>query len=237
MLKIFGLSLLAALIITFTASANSLHIAEDLIEEAIIDNSEFSDNETSVEVRLTEGRSELEKLVTDELELTGIEVDTQKKTFAGFIVSNDVIPFEVEGRYTEMVQIPVITHKLSRDEVISLNDIEYMGVDSRKLSRGYITDESLLIGKSPTRTLFKKRPVMPSQIAEPTLVKKKEAVTMVFRNNLLQMQDVGVAMQDGGKGELIRIRNENSNIIVNARVISSGLVEVESGTQHLALNN
>ena len=85
------------------------------------------------------------------------------------------------------------------------------------------------MGKSPVRTLFKNRPVLPRQVAAPKLVGRKQTVTMVFANGAITIQDIGEAMEDGAMNEMIRVKNTNSNIIVHAKVIGDNLVKVQPG--------
>ena len=56
------------------------------------------------------------------------------------------------------------------------------------------------------------------------LVKRGEAVRIVARNEQIEVSMAGEAMDPGARGALIRVRNQNGNII-KARVTGAGTVE------------
>lgn len=222
--------------LSFGANATTVSLTEELISEAIMDNALDYDPESKLKIRITKGKDKLEEFISEDIVLTDIEIDTSKGRFAGIMIIDNKIEHEISGKYTEIVKIPAINTKLRRNEVITAAHITYVDIDKSKLSRGYIDDELQLIGKSPVRTLFKNRPVMPKQIAAPTIIDRKESVTMVFENNIMQIQDVGVAVEEGGMGDMIRVRNVNSNVIVHARIIGDNLVKVTGANRMMASN-
>ena len=227
---------LMILMLSFSANAGNLEFAEQIIAEEITDRLEDYDPDARIEVNIIKGKDDIANPEMQNLVLTSLEFDTERKNFTGYMVANDIVSHEIAGKYAEMVKLPVVNKKLRRDDIIREEDIGYEEIDRDKLSRGYITDELDLIGKSPTRTLFRNRPVLPKQVAAPSIVTRRQEVTMFLENNVLQIQDIGVAMEDGAMGETIRVRNSNSHVIVRAKVVGDNLVEVLSGSKIMASN-
>ena len=60
----------------------------------------------------------------------------------------------------------------------------------------------------------------------PVLIKQRELVQLVARVGPLEIKAKGEALQDGKAGQLIRIRNVDSSVIVVGRVVEHAVVEV-----------
>ncbi|PIR33902.1 MAG: flagella basal body P-ring formation protein FlgA [Alphaproteobacteria bacterium CG11_big_fil_rev_8_21_14_0_20_44_7] len=231
---LFIIALIFANLATQNAQANSVTMAESLVKTAIIDNSHEFVIDSDLEAKIIKGKDFLSKQNADDMKITQIEIDTDQRNFTAYLSINDNLPQEIGGKYYEMVEVPAVNHKMRKGEIITASDIESIRIESYKLDRGYITDENEIIGKTPSRNLYNARPLMPNQISEPLVVNKKDNVTMVFNNNMLSMQDLGVALEEGVEGDLIRIKNATSGIIVHARIIGKNLVEVEGKNKILA---
>ncbi|MBI5724435.1 MAG: flagellar basal body P-ring formation protein FlgA [Planctomycetes bacterium] len=68
----------------------------------------------------------------------------------------------------------------------------------------------------------------PSMVAMPkinSVVKRNQTVMMKIARDNFEIKAIGVAMQDGKAGELIKVKNADSNRIVTAKVIDDGTVE------------
>ena len=58
------------------------------------------------------------------------------------------------------------------------------------------------------------------------LIKQRELVELVARIGPLEIRAKGEALQDGKAGQLIRIKNVDSSVIVVGRVVERSVVEV-----------
>jgi flagella basal body P-ring formation protein FlgA len=63
-------------------------------------------------------------------------------------------------------------------------------------------------------------------LKETPLVRKGQAVRVLFDNDSLQISTVGIPEEDGVAGNMIRIKNMTSNKIIYARVLGASLVGV-----------
>jgi flagella basal body P-ring formation protein FlgA len=136
----------------------------------------------------------------------------------------------------QTVKVPALKTKMQSGDVISAQDITYVNLDARKVERGYIVTAKDLIGKSPARVIFANRAIMAREITAQTLVEEKKAVTIYFKNSVIEMQDMGVALEDGALGDFIRVKNTTSNIVISGKVIAENLVEVAPQGAILAKN-
>lgn len=86
-----------------------------------------------------------------------------------------------------------------------------------------------LIGKMSRRTLLPGRPIPLAAIDNPRVVRNGGAVTLIYVDGALTITTIGAAMQDGGAGELIKVRNADSGVTVMGRLRPDGSVLVSGG--------
>jgi flagella basal body P-ring formation protein FlgA len=63
------------------------------------------------------------------------------------------------------------------------------------------------------------------QLSSPVLVKRGDAVMMVARREGIEVSMTGEALDAGGKGAVVRVRNAGSGQVVRMRVAGPGTVE------------
>lgn len=132
----------------------------------------------------------------------------------------------VEGRYERYVRVPVLAHRMRREDVIAPNDISWQRVSVRKLRGDTVMTAAELIGKSPERGLSTNRPISRDELASPLVVRKGDLVTMVVRAPKMTLSTLGVALDAAGIGETLALRNTDTNVQVQGVVTEPGVVQV-----------
>lgn len=89
--------------------------------------------------------------------------------------------------------------------------------------------KSALIGKVARRTLLPGRPIAPIAVDNPRVVAIGAQVRIVFVENGLVITAYGAAMQAGAIGDLIRVRNQDSGLMVTGRIQPDGSIRVSEG--------
>jgi flagellar basal body P-ring formation protein FlgA len=90
----------------------------------------------------------------------------------------------------------------------------------------FALSRSELIGKVARRTLLPGRAIPLRAIDNPRVVRNGAEVQMVFVQGDLTIVTSGAALQDGGIGEVIKIRNSDSGVTVVGTVRADGTVRV-----------
>ncbi|GEM_PF-333219 len=126
----------------------------------------------------------------------------------------------VQGMIYDMQNVPVLKNRLRRGDVISRSDIEFITLRSDTLAHDVLTDEEDLIGTTPRTSLNPATPVRSFDLQMPKIVKRGETVTMIYDNNRIRLETTGKALQDGSKGDIIRILNASSNRTIEAEIIN-----------------
>lgn len=130
------------------------------------------------------------------------------------------------GRYEEMVEVPVVKFRLTSADIIREEDIEWQKMPQRRTDRDTIMEAAEMIGKSPVRGLTPNRGVTHSELQNPPIVLRRAPVQMSYETKNISIKALGTAMQDGAMGDRIKVRNDDSGIILDARVVERGRVEV-----------
>jgi flagellar basal body P-ring formation protein FlgA len=90
----------------------------------------------------------------------------------------------------------------------------------------FALSRSELIGKVARRTLLPGRAIPLRAVDNPRVVRNGAEVQMVYVEGDLTIVTSGAALQDGGIGEVIKIRNSDSGVTVVGTVRADGTVRV-----------
>jgi flagellar basal body P-ring formation protein FlgA len=129
--------------------------------------------------------------------------------------------------YIEVTQEVVATvRQLSRNEVIGVHAVRLMRVQMEQRPRQIITRLEDVVGKRARHSLQANAAISPLEIEGAPLVQKGDAVLIVLESPLLKVTAVGVALEQGLRGETIRIKNTTSNRELRAVVVDTKTVRV-----------
>jgi flagella basal body P-ring formation protein FlgA len=98
-----------------------------------------------------------------------------------------------------------------------------------------VSDPADLIGKAARRPLRASLPLRTGDIQEPILVGKNTLVTLVAAGPNLVLTTTGRSLDDGGKGDVIRVMNNQSHKLVQGTVVSANEVRVEISNRFASL--
>lgn len=132
----------------------------------------------------------------------------------------------VVGRYDRMVEVPVVKFRMTSENIIKEEDVEWQRLPESRLKRETVLEMAALVGKSPVRGLTPGRAIETTEVQSPPLVLRRTPVRISYQSARINIQAVGTAMQDGAMGETIKVRNDDSGLEVEARVVANGQVEV-----------
>lgn len=122
--------------------------------------------------------------------------------------------------------VVTLNSSLPRDTEIAANNLTLRKVELSRLRSGYLTSPQEAVGKRLKRDIQKGAPLNHRLLLTPKMVKKGGHVIILAKNSALSIRMAGKALSNGTKGELIRIKNIKSGRIVQAKVISEGVVQI-----------
>jgi len=121
----------------------------------------------------------------------------------------------------------VSTQPLQRGETLSRQHVTLERKDVSGLRGDYVTQIEQIENKQALRPIAAGVILSMRNIAEPKLIKRGDKITISAAQSDFAIRMNGLAMMDGIKGQLIRIKNESSGRIISATVIEPGLVSVD----------
>jgi flagella basal body P-ring formation protein FlgA len=162
-----------------------------------------------------------------------LQLDPQTRRFSAMLMGGEGRAqmkrrITATGRYHKLLQIPVLVRRMRSGEIIEQRDIRKVTLRADKIDMNALHDAEDLIGMSPLRTLSADRAIKRSEIRMPVLVPKGSIVTMVFQTSTLTLTAQGKALQDGSKGDTIRVLNAKTHKTIEGTVVNSGTVTVKS---------
>lgn len=125
--------------------------------------------------------------------------------------ANPVKQVIVTGSVRPMTMVPVLKSNLRNGDVIGDGDLEWVEMFSSDIQPDTFTRASDLNGMTPRRVAFAGKPVRTIDIQAPQLIERGETITIVFKEGPLSLTAAGKALQNGAKGENIRVINTASN--------------------------
>lgn len=123
-------------------------------------------------------------------------------------------------------QVPVAARSLSRGSLINLADIRMETRNISQISDELTLDNSTIVGKAAKRNINPGDVIRPALLDQPKAVSRGEMVTITAKSGSIQVVMQGTAMTDGKMGQQIRVRNNQSDRIISARVVGQSAVEI-----------
>lgn len=152
----------------------------------------------------------------------------QGRFAAEIVVSNTqpTVRLPVAGRAFGVVQVPVLSRRVMPGDVIGPADVDWVDVRADQTSSDTAATDAQLIGMTPKRGVSTNQPVRLRDLQSPRMIDKGALVTITLATDSLSLTTQGKALQDGGRGDVIRVVNTQSNRIVEATVAGPNIVAV-----------
>lgn len=135
--------------------------------------------------------------------------------------------WELRARADVSLSVPVVVARrnLARDELLTRETMMLREVDLAGVYGDFITDIRMLTGQRARRAIRSGQVITLSQATAPLMVSRGDQVLIRVEGNGVQASMTGEALQDGSKGQSIRVRNHSSGRVVTAWVVDRGIVE------------
>lgn len=133
----------------------------------------------------------------------------------------------VSAKISQIAQVLVARQHIRRGSQIQANHFELKEYDLNRLQYGYITDIKEVLGKTLKRHLNQGAVLTPSAITISKVIKRGENVTILAETSGITIRAKGQALEAGGIGDIIRVKNLKSKKEIEARITGPGQVKVD----------
>ena len=210
----FAIAVLAAF-----APASALTLEEALLDQLIAKGAP-EDGAVALVGRVPSG------LDPDTLDLAKIDYSAETGRFVVQVRLSSGRLYGMQGKVEDGMDVPVLTRALKTGEIVASDDVMFVRMAASRVPRGTVGDAEKLVGFSAKRQLRAGLPLRESDVQKPLVVRKGDAVTMVFRAPGIELISRGKAMTDGGVGDTVAVVNVQSLKQIDAVVIGAGAVTV-----------
>lgn len=104
--------------------------------------------------------------------------------------------------------------------------IQAVDVTNPNLMEGYARKVSEVEGMITTKTLLPGRTIMVSALRRPYTVKRGDKIVLVYDNGGLRITASGTPLADALTGDLIKVRNTDTGVILSGTVMADGTILV-----------
>lgn len=120
----------------------------------------------------------------------------------------------------------VTTRGLARGTTLAPADVRSVETKLTNLGQGHLRSAEEIQGMAALRALPAGTVLTPSMLKAPRIVRRGDRVTLVSGQGPVRVEMLGEAINDGARGERVRVRALNSQRIVEGWVVSASVVNV-----------
>lgn len=138
------------------------------------------------------------------------------------------IGWEIAVTVKPDVYLPIVVAKnaLERGRLLAASDVEIKKRNIVGLREGFITQPDDAIGLTLKRRVRELQAIAPAHLDQPVLIERGQHVVMIAEQDGIQAKMMGEALKKGRKGDIIKVRNLQSQRVVSARVDDRGVVRM-----------
>lgn len=143
--------------------------------------------------------------------------------------ASDIMPavkVAVSGRIITTREVPILVRRLAAGTVISASDLDWITVADDRQNNDLVFNSGDVIGYELRRDTPSGQPLRSRDMAAPRMVLRGSLVTLKVASANMVLSAEGRALQDGAKGETVRVLNTHSNRTVEGTVENNGIVAV-----------
>jgi len=141
-------------------------------------------------------------------------------------IGMQTIETHIAGTLSAMAEAAVLTHHLRPGAILRAEDLRSARVRVALLHGNSAISLASAAGQSLRHDLPPGQPLTAADISRPVLVARGAAVNMQLEADGISLSAQGVALEDGGLGETVRIQNPSSKAVVLATITAAGEARV-----------
>ncbi len=132
----------------------------------------------------------------------------------------------VSGAVKRLIDVPVLRSAMQQGYVIGQRDIEMISMREGDLDDDTILSADDLVGMTPRRMVTQGKPLKINELEAPQIVGRGDLVVMSVNHKGLKLTSQAKALEDGAKGDVIRVSNVSSSKTLNAIITGEREVRV-----------
>jgi flagella basal body P-ring formation protein FlgA len=115
---------------------------------------------------------------------------------------------------------------VARGQRVTEDDLDWAPASSVRSVRNGPADMALAVGMEAKRALKTGQPLQSSDLKAPSVIRKGDPVKLIYASAGLRLTVDGLAQNDAGKGEAVRVLNSYSKRTIEAVAYADGEARV-----------
>jgi len=165
-----------------------------------------------------------------DLTIHSLSFEPRSKRFEATVSAHGGRVTQVSGKVIPMVQVPMLRRHAMPGQVISEDMITWQRVPTRRASVTTVTRHEDIVGQTARRPLTAGVPIRLTDLKPNLLITKGDTITVMVRTGLMTLTVRGRALESGTEGAVIRVRNSQSDKVVEAVVVGPDMAIVQPAT-------
>ncbi len=153
---------------------------------------------------------------------------------ARFQVAGIDTPLDVSGQIQIMIEAPHLSRTLPQGTILGMDDITMEMVPLNYAEAAGLVSLENLIGKQLQRQVRAGVMIRPSDISEPEVIARNQAVTVILQQGALTLTTTGKALNSASMSEPVSVLNTLTNKVLQGYAAPNGTVTISAGPQRLA---
>lgn len=170
-----------------------------------------------------------------DIQIHSLSYEPRTKRFDAAISANGGRIAQVSGKVVPMIEVPMLRRHAMPGQVITEEMITWQRVPTRRASVTTVSRHEDIVGQTARRPLTAGVPIRLTDLKPNLLVKKGDTITLMVRTGVMTLTARGKALESATEGAVIRVKNSQSDKVVEAKVVGPDVAIVEP-TNLAALN-
>jgi flagella basal body P-ring formation protein FlgA len=179
-------------------------------------------------------------LAPPSIDLQSLVVDAPSGRFSALAVVGAGHPTTVRiplaGRIVVTREVAVLRRQIQAGEIIRPDDLTIAELREDALRADIIADAERAVGMAARRALRAGETLREGDVRPPVLVARNANVTLVLRVGGMSLSALGRAMDEGARGDTIRVVNVQTTRTIEAQVVGPDTVMVVAAARSALVN-
>jgi flagella basal body P-ring formation protein FlgA len=143
-------------------------------------------------------------------------------------VLSESTPAIITGTLFEMSEVAQLKHSVGRGQIIAASDVELTRIRHQQLGNNLLRSLDQVVGMAAKRSISEDAILHDNDLEKAKIIDRNEMVLIVYETPALTVTTRGKALAGGAMGDVIDVMNLQSKHTIQATIVGSGKVAVNS---------
>jgi len=164
------------------------------------------------------------------VEISVLNYDPQRGNFTAELVApsreKPLTKIIVSGTVEHLVPVPVLKSTMKTGDIIGTHDLGWIDIPSKEIAADFIISADKIVGLTPRRIVEPGKPLRDLEFERPQMISRGSNITLIYQSGPLVLTTRGKSLQNGAKGDIVKVVNTSSNKSIDGFVTAENEVTV-----------